>query len=292
MSSGDDGQQTIALKETILRDKNAQDALDRDGYIVLDLLSSEAVESFLTLYKETGGALPFVRGTHITTEHAPMPQRHRLSAQLMTLIGPHLGTALVDFKLLHGNFFVKEPMSKTNAIGFHRDWSFVDEQAGERSYTLWVALCDIMEESGGIGIVTGSHLKVSHLKHAVPKETYRFQEEVARLADAGPVHQIALRKGQAILWDHRAIHRSTENRGHAPRMCATFALTGKNNRLRLLWEEKDGFQWYHVPDDFYHLHNTSDLYAFHREGRMPEGASVVRDKKVRAELPLILNTTP
>jgi hypothetical protein len=54
-------------------------------------------------------------------------------------------------------------------------------------------------------------------------------------------------------------------------MCATFALTGKNHRLRLLWEEKDGFQWYHVPDDFYHLHNTSDLYAFHREGRMPEG---------------------
>lgn len=263
---------TCRGEQRILTDDTLQRKLDLDGYVLMDLLDDNGIDEFLTALPESLSELPFVRGMHITTEHAPSPLRHDTSAQLMSMVRPRLASQFKDIKLLHGNFFIKEPSSESNAIGFHRDWSFVNEPAGERSYTLWVALCDITRETGGIGVIPGSHLKVRHLKHAVPKETYRFVDEIRDIAEAGPLHWLWPRKGQAILWDHRIVHCSGINTGASPRLCATFAMTHASNRLRVLWEEENGFRWYHVPDDFYHLQNTTDLYAAHRAGRLPEGA--------------------
>ncbi len=273
--------------QCILLDSGLQKQLDTDGYVLLDLLNDADIQEFLSALPEKLSGLPFVRGVHITTEHAPAPLRYETSAQLMSMLRPRLASRFTDFKLLHGNFFIKEPSSESNAIGFHRDWSFVNEQMGERSYTLWVALCDITKETGGIGVVAGSHLKVRHLKHPVPKETYRFADEIRDIAEAGSVHWLWPSKGQAILWDHRIVHCSGINTGATPRLCATFAITHAKNRLRILWEEENGFRWYHVSDDFYHLHNTTDLYAAHRAGKLPDGATAVSDKGRVDDLPLL-----
>jgi hypothetical protein len=273
--------------QRILLDSGLQQQLDTEGYVLLDLLNYADIKEFLSVLPEKLSDLPFVRGVHITTEHATAPLRHETSAQLVSMVKPRLVSQFTNVKLLHGNFFIKELSSESNAIGFHRDWSFVNEPAGERSYTLWVALCDITKETGGIGVIPGSHLNVRHLKHAVPKETYRFADEIRDIAEAGPVHWLWPRKGQAILWDHRIVHCSGINTGATPRLCATFAMTHANNRLRILWEEKDGFHWYNVPDDFYHLHNTNDLYAAHRAGKLPEGVSMVSWTEHSEQLPLL-----
>lgn len=275
---------TDPSEQGVLLEGTLQKQLDREGYVVMDLLDEAGILEFLSVLPEELSDLPFVRGVHITTEHAPAPLRHESSARLMSMMMPRIASQFRDIQLLHGNFFIKEPSSESNAIGFHRDWSFVNEQMGERSYTLWVALCDITEEMGGIGVVPGSHLKVRHMKHPVPKETYRFADEIHDIAETGPVHWLWPRKGQAILWDHRIVHCSGINTGAGPRLCATFALTHASNRLRVLWEEENGFRWYHVPDDFYHLHNTTDLYAAHHAGRLPEGA--VKPGSGKSEIPL------
>lgn len=273
----------------LLIDEGLQHKLQEDGYVMLDFINQQLVSELIQYLNPIYDSLEFRKGIHITNEHSAQEQRHQVSADLMDMIFPVLGDVFNDVKLIHGNFFIKQPSSKENEIGFHRDWSFVDESNGERSYTLWIPLCDITEHMGGIGVLQASHRKVHHLKHPVPRETYRFNTEIQRIVDDGEIEWLTPKSGQAILWDHRTVHCSGVNTSEKPRSCVTFTLTSAHNHLGLLWEENEVFKWYEVPDDFYHLNNRDDLLVAYRNGQLPLGAELKYLKATDIWPPLMKN---
>jgi ectoine hydroxylase-related dioxygenase (phytanoyl-CoA dioxygenase family) len=94
----------------------------------------------------------------------------------------------------------------------------VDERRW-RSWNVWCARDDVDAGSGPLWFVPGSHrltvLRGSGIPHSC--------RDVVDLADARFV-EIPLRAGEAVLYDHATIHRSTPNRSPRTRVAAMLGL--------------------------------------------------------------------
>jgi hypothetical protein len=90
----------------------------------------------------------------------------------------------------------------------HRDWMYVDEVAGDRSYILYIALDDADENNGELQLVPRSHLLDGPPCGTRLIWPWLGHGELLR-QHAVP---LPLRAGEAAIWDNRLIHMSFENR--------------------------------------------------------------------------------
>jgi hypothetical protein len=120
---------------------------------------------------------------------------YHLSQQWFAGFTPFLYTYLTKFA------------SERSSLLEHRDWMYVDELPGERSYILYVAVDDADDRNGMLHLVPRSHLL-----DGPPCGTRLIWPWLAH-ADVLRRHAVAvpLRAGEAAIWDNRLIHMSFEN---------------------------------------------------------------------------------
>jgi ectoine hydroxylase-related dioxygenase (phytanoyl-CoA dioxygenase family) len=256
----------------ILKDEKLQEHLDIEGYAVFDALKPERVAEVLTVFDQFKSQLPAVNGLHITLEHAEEQVRTNVAETLMDMLSEDFSHVFQDHKVFQGSFIYKESGRDDNPVPLHQDWTFVDEPSGQESYTLWVALCDISEETGAVGVIPGSHRELDQIRYT-PNEMYTGYEKIAPYAVERPVKYILLKAGQALLWNHKLVHNSLPNTSKTERRNASFCITGAAARLKNFFcSPKDGSVMdLHVPDDFYLTHNSKSFMESYNKEESPLG---------------------
>lgn len=202
----------------LLGDAGAQAALERDGYVVVDLLAPDEVVGLRDLYRARaagGGHNP--PGAYDDTYaefsivHSTPAFRQEAFDAITAVIAPRADEHLVDCRPVVANF-VNKPTG-TGVVPVHQNMSLVDE-AAHRSLSVWVALVDCTEANGTLEVVPGSHvLRGRRGVWAYAAFSEATDELVGR--DLVPV---PIRAGQAIVLDDALVHYSAPNAGDEDRL--------------------------------------------------------------------------
>jgi len=182
-----------------------QTVFDERGYIKMDLLNTFEVAQLLECYDELK---PKVENGFHATMYIMDPEHRRavkecIETVVKSLVAPHL----CDYRLCAANFVVKEGVGHGSEVGFHQDWSFVDERQ-YRSVHVWCPLVDTNRENGCLGVFPGTqrygnlaraHFDPCPFGQVLPAlQEHSFDEEPTRA-------------GHALFYDGALLHGSREN---------------------------------------------------------------------------------
>lgn len=163
---------------------------------------------------------------------------------------------LADYKPVMGVFTIKKPDSQSDML-LHQDWSLVDETK-YRSVSIWVALCDMTYENGNLQVAEGSHIYCPYprgMNVPVPFESIRAEMHKQALTN------VPLKKGDAIVFEHRLIHASPPNNSSNVRLAAVVALIPDEAELIHYYKQPDNDRQLEVlqmDETRFHLLNFFD----------------------------------
>lgn len=230
-----------------------QRRFERDGYVVVDLLDQEALESLQLGYDALDHRLewdsPFANGFHTTIFDPRSHHRRDVLATVEDHLGPALDRLLVDHRVFFANFTVKA--SGGGPVPVHLDWTFVDERRF-RSATVWCALADVGTDGGALGVEIGSHRSTDYIR-AVNQRDY---DQQAERGDPSRRTLVGLRAGQAIIMDNRTIHFSAPNSSPHLRVAATCVIAPREAALHHYWVGDQGDLHRFTVERSFYLHYT------------------------------------
>ena len=171
--------------------------LEEKGYSVFKLFSLEEVQKGLDFFNSK------IENKAFTT-HALKNKEHK------HLVHEFLKSLFKNFDLLNyqpiwGNFMFKRPQSDNMLL--HADWTYVNEKE-QKSFNVWSPLVDTNLKNGCLWVVPYSHKLVKDLRGVGLPRFYENHENLLQSEYAIP---LKLKKGEAVIYDHRIIHFSYPN---------------------------------------------------------------------------------
>lgn len=262
---------------SLFRDAQVQAAFEKDGYVILDLLSSEQVAGLREFAERLDRDGVSRRGFRVSMDLAD-PQRVReASAEIQRVAGAALTAHVHDHQSFVASFVVKDP-HEASLVPPHQDWAFVDETRFT-SATVWTALVDMDRENGGLGVIPGSH-KVLDAPRASPSP--QCPSLIApHIFALYPYLQIQpLRAGQAIAWDHRMVHGSPPNRSGRTRIAAGIGVARREaplvHHFLAPGASPATLETYSVDPEFFHRYGNASLGRLYDAGKRPDAPLLTR----------------
>lgn len=268
------------MKKGILKDEEKQYTLNKNGFVVIDLLDGKQINKCLEAFKED--ELNLNDEFYITMEHTELETRRVISKKLTTSFYKVISHFFYDFKLFQGSYLFKKSNSNYNFVNKHQDWSFVDESKGFNSYVVWIALQDIELNMGAISVYEGSHKKIKQVRFT-PNEYFNGYEKIHEYTNNKNPQLIEVKAGEAIIWDTRLIHFSEANTSENDRLNITLGVTSKNAQLKLYWKSpfvENELLEFDVPDDFYFRQNSSTLLECYNNKTYPDNLMPVQKHQI------------
>jgi hypothetical protein len=207
---------TSLYERRLLADPALDRRLAEDGYVVVDALDAAGVAHLTDVYNEVydGSEVGFAHQAMLE----PGARRARQNAATREAFVTYLSAMLPDQQVLSSGFIVKAATGESPIVP-HADWSFVDE-ARDRSLNVFIAIGDIDASNGGLAVTPRSHLLPWPPRGTGTAYALAVSDELMRER----LSVVALKSGQAILYDPRLLHASETNRSGKPRIFATMAV--------------------------------------------------------------------
>lgn len=229
-------------------DRRHQRDFDRDGVVVIPLLSPDALRSLAAAVEPL-----------IPTDPVPMLSPHvgdtvALRRAFAAVAEEHLVPAMAqpmpDQQVFTGSVVVKAPGPGGEFL-LHQDWSFVNEERFV-SGVVWVPLSDTDADSGGLHVVLGSHRLDTPVRGA-PDLGLRLGDTDlgTRLANEY-LTPVSAPAGSAVVFNHRLLHGSPVNLSDRPRVAVTVAFHPRGSDLYHHRADGDGgLLRYEVTPEFF-----------------------------------------
>lgn len=209
----------VTFPAALLSDPVEQAALDRDGYVVVDLADplDAGLASEWTTREDPGMG---------NTCEATTAVRRRVRSALLDAFTPTMSRTFTDVTVLSANLVVKGPLTSA-PMDDHVDWAFVDEEH-HRSASLWCPFGAVDQASGALWVVPGSHRLMPRVRGSGsdPSESFPSPQAVAELLGRHHLGRqlLPLHPGQAVVFSHRLVHGSSPNLTSRPRCAAVLAV--------------------------------------------------------------------
>lgn len=193
-------------------DAALQAELERSGYVVVPLLTSEQVAAVLALLASTGVA-PGDPQQGLFNDSWSIDREHtaRRSAALADIVGSSVDRLAPDHRALIWGTSVKWP-GEAGAVVAHRDPTFVDERS-HRSVGVWCALEPLGPETGTLIVHPGTHRASTRVRVHQSSRNLRPDLDLRTSGVA-----VCLEPGAAIVYDHSLLHGSRAIAGERPRV--------------------------------------------------------------------------
>jgi len=187
-------------------DDSLNRSLEQKGYVVSSLLEPDAV-SRLAVSCEVLRS-PVTHGFHATVHAKDVEFRRAVFSAITAVMEAPLRQRLPEYRLRMANFVVKEASRADSEVGFHQDWSFVDESRFV-SLNVWCPLVDVGPDNGCLHVMAGSHrLSVAPRAHG---DAHPFADILAKIRRRH-VHAVPMTAGLGVFYDGRLLHGSPPNR--------------------------------------------------------------------------------
>ena len=258
------------------RDENLQDEFHRNGYVILDLLSPDAVARLRGEHER----LMQSRGKEQGRPHLSESSRSHdlewnleVSRTIREALAEPIGRTFRNHELFGGTFLLKVPKISTR-LALHQDWSVVDEDRYQ-SLFVWCPLVDTGPENGGLFVLPGSH-RYFHNYRSGSMQSLRIQPEGAIKAHTV---DLPLPAGRAVAYSDRLFHGSHGNSTGAARITVT---------ARVNQAEAELLYYHKVAADRVDIIRASDVFYLKNgegldRGELPEGSEVIRTMAYRYE---------
>lgn len=223
--------------------------VNEQGYAVADLFSQSDILFLQDGYRTLPG--DEASGFHATMYSGSEAYRRSVHALIEPVVTARLNRVLHGYRLRVANWVVKEAGKADGGVGFHQDWSFVDESRF-RSINLWFPLMDVDTFNGCLQDVPGSH-RISTAPRA-HFDRGRFDELGAVLRELHTI-SVPLRAGQGIFYDGALLHGSAVNQtGHRRIAIGTVLVPEGAPMLHSFRVSSDSVELYAADDAFFWRH--------------------------------------
>lgn len=205
-------------------DIQLQKTFDREGYVIVDLLSQQDIQSLNNFFSELGHDLDFGFFTSIWSKDKTY--REQVNDFIIAKIFPKAQKLLLSYHPVFANYMVKKA-NKNSALGYHQDWSFSLKNENP-AMNFWFPLSDVNQENGTLKIIPGSHqldLPIRARNYPSPLEKI----ETSKLDK----HAIALKPnlGQAVIFHEKIIHGSSANKSNKTRLAGSLVVASNASTL-------------------------------------------------------------
>ncbi|HMO39711.1 MAG TPA: phytanoyl-CoA dioxygenase family protein [Saprospiraceae bacterium] len=236
----------------MLKNKIHQEKLDRDGYVVVNFFAKSEIEALVSAYEALH---QFNLGQQMFFSNRQMdnPQYQQQARQL---IREHFAHRINDFfsnaAWMEAVFVIKPPGG--DVFANHQDWTLVNE-AQHRSLGIWCPLLDVNASNGTFCILSGSHRFFDTFRSPTIPAAYHT-DELNAIIDA---HKTVLnvRLGDAIIFDHAAVHSTTPNRSNRPRGAVFIGIRPADSPILHFFYDKDTkrIEGFEVDGDFFYTYD-------------------------------------
>lgn len=223
--------------------------INEQGYAVADLFSQSDILYLQNGYRTAPGEE--ASGFHATMYSGSEAYRRNVHELIEPVVSAKLNRVLHGYRLRVANWVVKEAGKADSVVGFHQDWSFVDESRF-RSINLWFPLMDVNVFNGCLQVVPGSHrISTDPRAHF---DRGRFDELGAVLREFHTV-AVPLQAGQGIFYDGALLHGSAVNQtGHRRLAIGTVLVPEGAPMLHSFRVSSDSVELYAADDAFFWRH--------------------------------------
>ena len=208
------------LQRHILRDKEIEKKMKRDGYVVLDFLDEETVRVLKAEYERQFNSASTKIGRFTPMEHSSSTSKRFIHDFILKNVHAPLERYFENYQTPIASYFVKYARSAGD-LGWHNDASLMINTNLEPHYGIWCPLIDVSENNGAFCLIEGSH-KFSHVIY-VDGINWPFAEYSAQFDKVKKV--LNLKAGQIVLFDLRLIHNATANDTDEDRLAFCVRLT-------------------------------------------------------------------
>lgn len=203
----------------IFKDSSLQDQFNVQGYAVISSfidqsIVKELIDIYITAYPENMDS-----GFHCTLYLESDEQKKMVSKEVMRVLDPIARKWLINYKPLVADYPVKGANTKGD-VAMHQDWSFVDEKK-HISINIWIPLVDVTKENGSYFVLKGSN-KIAHTIRGshipLPCNVVKYKVEYKNM------DYLPMKAGDAIIYDHRLMHRTPPNNSSEKRIALSLNL--------------------------------------------------------------------
>ncbi len=233
----------------IFANKGLEEAISRKGYVILqEMVSDETCDNLAQFF--TQNDIADQRAFTISNWNHNSDYRDMVFKKITETLMPFSLKFIDNYKPVMGVFTVKRPGTNSDML-LHQDWTLVDE-VKFRSISLWVALCDMDYSNGNLQVVERSHIYAGYPRGM---NTPVLFERIRGILHDRFLTDLPLKKGDAVVFDHRLIHASPENGSNQIRLAAVMAMIpdeaqlihyykppSDNHRLEILKMDPDQFR--------------------------------------------------
>lgn len=190
--------------KSVFRDSAIEKSFQKNGYVVLPLLSKIEVKSLLDFYEANPNDVK--EGFHATHFSKNRPYKKIVQQEILAAYQMGLHNLLNNYQLLFANFMVKE-IGNNSVMPLHADWTYVDEKQFQ-SLGIWSPLIDTNEQNGMLGVIPSSHKFIENNRG--PKITSPFVQLNDYIINKyGKLLKVDA--GSVVIYDHRLLHYSNAN---------------------------------------------------------------------------------
>lgn len=235
------------MSRQYLKDKELDERLATQGFVVVPMLSEEAVARLKSSFEtsHTDG----VGGFYATAHHPDTDFRDKMSEAILKELQEGVENTFDHCKLLGGSFIVKTN-SDQGHLAPHQDWNIVDEDTF-RSFNIWIPLVDLSEENGAIEVLPKSHNWQRGFRHASIPCAYGSVHDLV-WENMKPLY---LKAGEALIYDHSLLHASKANTTDEPRIAIASGVMPKEAQMLFYWNNDGVIQEYESNPEFFMSQN-------------------------------------
>jgi hypothetical protein len=241
--------------------------LSEIGYTVFDSLDEDIVSELNDFYHS-------ISSDHLTGFHPSMfwedvTLKKKISFKISTVLEKWVKENFPDFRILYGNFMVKEP-GQNSIMKIHQDWSYVEETQNQ-SFAIWFPLSDLTQKNGALSMIPKSHLFENHERGPGVHCPF-YENEEFLIQNFGK--SLYLKKGQPVVWEHHLLHYSPPNLSENTRIAVTAIIVPKDIPVYHYFknEEENLLGKFEIEPDFFFNYKI---------GKRPEKfAKLIQQKKI------------
>lgn len=239
----------------VLGDVSLDRQLQRDGFVTFPLLPRDAVDRLREEYGRLRGWSGEGFQSDLVIDDAVY--RREVNRAIGEVADAAVSARFEGYTPFLHNFLVKFPGGDSD-LYIHRDWMYVDERQGHRTYVAWIALEDITGHNGQLRVLRGSHRL---------DEMLRGTELIAPwLSHTDVIEErflsVPVRAGECIVFDNALVHASFPNHTDRPRVAAAVGMRPVAAQLvHFRRRDEHTADRYDVDDDFFCTYTPQGLIA-------------------------------
>lgn len=211
-------------RQRVLIDRRHDRALARQGFVTFPFLDGAVVSGLRQRYGVMHGWDG--EGFEPDLTNPDLEYRRSVDDTLAEALDGRVSALFHDHEPFMRVFLCKW-IGENSDLYIHRDWMYTDERQGHRTYVVWVALQDVVDDRGVLQVVPGSHLLDPSARGTNLNPPWMRHQDVLR----DRLRPVPVRAGDAIVFDNQLIHASLPNTSDQPRLVAAIGTRHRNAPL-------------------------------------------------------------